>query len=139
MAVALAPPSSSRRSRESRPFTAGRTDGTKVPMLEKLTPAQAQNLVEIFIRFLREVIQPLDIEITAHNMLIHAAKELDPKVAAKIDAQISALRNSPALQELMRQRYDIHLERSPQQFVEGVQDLESLASTWRDLKPGQLN
>ena len=108
-------------------------------MPEKLTPAQAQNLVEIFRRFLREKIQPLDIEIAAHNMLIHAAKELDPKVAAKIDAQISALRNSPALQELMRQRYDVHLEQSLQQFVEGLQDLESLPSTLRDLKPGQLN
>jgi hypothetical protein len=58
-------------------------------MPERLTPAQAQNIVEIFRRFLQDLVQPLDLEFSAFGALLNAIRQTNPDVAEGLDAQLA--------------------------------------------------
>lgn len=108
-------------------------------MAEKLTPAQAQTVANIIRKFLQEEIAPIDLELAARTGVLEHLKSFSSEVSQAIDEQLTAVRNSSALQEKLRQKYQVDVNRRLRQFVEGLQELESLESTLRDLKPGQLN
>jgi hypothetical protein len=108
-------------------------------MAEKLTPAQAQIVADIIKKFVQERLEPIDLELAVHVGIVARLKEFDPNFARTIDERLNDARTSPALRELMHQKYHVDLETRLRQFVEGVQDMESMEQILRDLKPGQIN
>jgi hypothetical protein len=108
-------------------------------MPEKPTLAQAQAIANIIKKFLQEKIEPIDLELAAYGALLNAVKQTEPHLASKLDDLLNGLRTRPDLRGLMHQKYHVLLEQSLRQFVEGIQDMESVEQILRDWKPGQLN
>jgi hypothetical protein len=108
-------------------------------MSEKLTASQAQTMVNIIKKFLQETVQPMDLELAAHFAILEGIKQNFPDDVPRIDGLLNGARMRPEVRELMHQKYHVTLEKSLQQFVEGVQDMESMEQILRDLKPGQMN
>jgi hypothetical protein len=108
-------------------------------MSEKLTVSQAQIIANILKTFLQEKIEPIDLELAAQAMLLHAVRQTDPSLGSKLDGLLNGLRKRPELLELMHQKYHVALEQFARQFVEGVQDMESMEQLLRDWKPGEMN
>ena len=108
-------------------------------MSERLTASQAQIVANIIKQFLQEKIEPIDLELAAHALLLDAVKQTDPDFALKLDGLLNGARTKPEFRELMRQKYHVTLEKSLQQFVEAVQGMESMEQILQDWKPGWIN
>lgn len=109
-------------------------------MSEKLTPAQAQILATFFKNYVfPKIVEPLDLELSARGAVLWTLKQTHPDLAPIIDALLDKARADPALRESMHQKYHVALEKPVQQFLEHVQDVESLERMIRDLKLTDLN
>jgi hypothetical protein len=53
-------------------------------MSEKLTTAQAQTMANIIKQFLQERIEPIDLELAAHAVLLEKVKQTDPDLLAAL-------------------------------------------------------
>jgi hypothetical protein len=112
-------------------------------MSERLTAAQAQTMVNIIKKFLQEMIEPMDLELAAHAVLLEGVKQNFPDLVLKLDGLLNSARMRPDLRELMHQKYHVGVEEILRRFVEGIQDMESMEQILRDFlrdwKPGQVN
>jgi hypothetical protein len=108
-------------------------------MSEKLTVSQAQIVANLFRKFFQEIVEPLDSKFTAYVVALTPIKQTHPEAAEAIDVALNVVGTSPALRDLMHQRYHVTLEKYLQQFVEHAQDVESLEQMIRDLTQTSLN
>ena len=107
---------------------------------DRLTTSQAQMLADFLRKYIFQgIVEPLHLELTAHLVALEALKHTHPEVVQIIDAALNVARTSPVLQDLMHQKYHVALEKHLRQFVERVQDVESLEQMFRDLKQTSVN
>jgi hypothetical protein len=115
----------------------------KENMAEKITLGQAQTLMNMVKQFMQEVIEPLDVELTATATLVMALKQTHPDLSPEIDSGLASLLKQPALLGIMHQKYHASLELSARQFLERIQETadidESFEAFLRDWKPGLVN
>jgi hypothetical protein len=105
-------------------------------MPENLTPAQARIVVDLLRRVFQDIVSPLRLELAAHAAMLLPLKAIDSDI---VDAALNSVRENPALRESMHQQYLEALEKPFQQFLEHVQDVESLEHLFQGLKHTDLN
>jgi|HubBroStandDraft_6_1064221.scaffolds.fasta_scaffold402853_2 hypothetical protein len=108
-------------------------------MAEKITPGQAQTLVNMIRKFLQEMIEPLDLELAAYTALVVVIKQGYPALAQEIDGALASLMTQPALVGIMHQKYHASLEPILQRFVSEIRDIDDLDEFFRNWKPGPIN
>src|SRR5438445_573357 len=94
-------------------------------MPEKLTVSQAQTLINFLRRLFETIVEPLRSDLLAYQLVLKMLHQTKPETAELIDFLVSQTRASSALRESMHNSH-LALEKSFQQVLEDVQNLESL-------------
>lgn len=89
------------------------------------------------LKVMTEGFKQLTLQIIAYKEAVEVLREMNPDEAQKIDASVTETVNSPAVREMLNQKFDAALERFAQQDLESLSDPRVLAFLESLIKKGR--